>query len=329
MAAARWQGSTSKMTAYDVFNGDADGLCALQQLRLAHPAESRLVTGVKRDIRLLERVFPDPGDAVTVLDVSLDSNRTDLIRILEAGADVSYFDHHFSGDVPSHGRLRTHLSGRADVCTSLLVDQFLSGRHRRWAIVGAFGDNLDPVASELAAPILGPSEIERLGELGRLLNYNSYGSTVADLHVAPDRLFGLLQSYADPLDFCADGSVLGPLRDGYSSDMAKAADLEPAAAGPRFSVYVLPDEPWSRRVSGVMANEVIRRQPEKSHAVLVPNNSSSYVVSVRTAADSARRADDFCRQFETGGGRAGAGGINHLPQRQLEDFVRKFHESFS
>ena len=317
------------MTTYDVFNGDADGLCALQQLRLADPADSRLVTGVKRDIQLLGRVFPGPGDKVTVLDISLDSNREDLIRILEAGAEIAYFDHHFAGDVPSHARLRTYLSGRADVCTSLLVDQFLEGRHRRWAIVGAFGDNLDAVATDLAAPILGEADIDRLRELGRLLNYNGYGTSVADLHFAPDRLFGLLQRFADPLDFCEDGRVTGPLRDGYASDMAKATDLEPSAIGPRFRVTVLPDAPWSRRVSGVLANEMVRRQPDRTHAVLVPNSASDYTVSVRTAADSARRADDFCRQFETGGGRAAAGGINRLPQRQLDDFVRKFHETFA
>ena len=63
------------MRQIDVFNGDADGLCALQQLRLAEPADSVLVTGVKRDIALLERVSAGAGDLVTVLDVSLDTNR--------------------------------------------------------------------------------------------------------------------------------------------------------------------------------------------------------------------------------------------------------------
>jgi len=36
------------MAYYDVFNGDADGICALHQLRLAEPREATLVTGVKR-----------------------------------------------------------------------------------------------------------------------------------------------------------------------------------------------------------------------------------------------------------------------------------------
>ncbi len=55
----------------DVFNGDADGICALIQLRLAKPVEAKLITGVKRDIQLLEQVMVQAHDSVTVLDISL------------------------------------------------------------------------------------------------------------------------------------------------------------------------------------------------------------------------------------------------------------------
>ena len=58
------------MRRIDVFNGDADGLCALRQLRLAEPAASELVTGVKRDIALLERAEvgrAGPGDLVSLV----------------------------------------------------------------------------------------------------------------------------------------------------------------------------------------------------------------------------------------------------------------------
>ena len=271
------------MTTYDVFNGDADGICALQQLRLASPAESTLVTGVKRDIRLLARVFPSPGDTVTVLDVSLDSNRDELVRILDAGAEVAYFDHHFAGEVPAHERLSTHLSTSKDVCTSLLVDGFLRGRYRAWALVGAFGDNLDSVASRLGVSMLTEGQLLQLQELGRLLNYNAYGRAVEDLHVAPERLYRLLHPYENPLDFAADQGVFRQLQEGYAADMAQAAALEPEVAAERLTVYVLPDEPWSRRVSGVMANDLVRRQPERSHAVLVPNSSTCYMVSVRAS----------------------------------------------
>ena len=45
---------------YDVFNGDADGICALLQLRLEEPLVSTRITGIKRDIALLERVHAVP-----------------------------------------------------------------------------------------------------------------------------------------------------------------------------------------------------------------------------------------------------------------------------
>ena len=62
------------MHTYDVFNGDADGICALTQLRLAEPAETTLITGVKRDIALAKQVPTAEPAKVNILDVSLDKN---------------------------------------------------------------------------------------------------------------------------------------------------------------------------------------------------------------------------------------------------------------
>ena len=59
---------------YDVFNGDADGILALVQLRLAEPKESTLITGVKRDISLLKQVDANNATSVTVLDISMEKN---------------------------------------------------------------------------------------------------------------------------------------------------------------------------------------------------------------------------------------------------------------
>lgn len=88
------------MTYFDVFNGDADGICALTQWRLAHPVDqAERVTGVKRDIALLSRVQAQSGDEVTVLDISLDRNREALERVLEAGGRVMEAEGGFSVSV--------------------------------------------------------------------------------------------------------------------------------------------------------------------------------------------------------------------------------------
>ena len=79
------------MQYFDVFNGDADGICALHQLRLAEPRpDARLVTGVKRDIRLLQKLSGTRDAQITVLDVSLDSNRDALLSLLQTGCKSLY-----------------------------------------------------------------------------------------------------------------------------------------------------------------------------------------------------------------------------------------------
>ena len=86
------------MTHFDVFNGDADGMCALHQLRLAEPRDSVLVTGLKREIALVGRVDARPGDYVTDYDVSIGANRDADVALIDRGVAVRYFDHHYAGD---------------------------------------------------------------------------------------------------------------------------------------------------------------------------------------------------------------------------------------
>ena len=57
------------MNVYDVFNGDADGICALIQLRLAESAEATLITGVKRDIALARQLPTTEPVNATILDI--------------------------------------------------------------------------------------------------------------------------------------------------------------------------------------------------------------------------------------------------------------------
>ena len=135
---------------YDLFNGDADGICALLQLRKSEPLESELVTGVKRDINLLAKIEAGAGDRVTVLDVSMDKNKQGLEAMLSAGASVFYVDHHKPGDIPDNQNLTAIINEAPDVCTAALVNNYLKGAHLDWAVTGAFGDNLKDTARTLA-----------------------------------------------------------------------------------------------------------------------------------------------------------------------------------
>jgi hypothetical protein len=167
------------MADFDVFNGDADGICALTQLRLAEPRTTTLVTGVKRDINLLKKVSADNCSRITVLDISMDKNHDDLLRLLNAEAEVFYVDHHFAGEIPQSEQLTTIINEAPDVCTSLLVNNHLKGAYRAWAVVGAFGDNLNKAAQGLAKNMgFSESELTSLKNLGIYINYNGYGSNL-------------------------------------------------------------------------------------------------------------------------------------------------------
>lgn len=317
------------MTYYDVFNGDADGICALHQLRLAFPADSRLITGVKRDITLLERVVAKPGDKITVLDISLDKNREALLALLERGVQVAWFDHHFPGDIPAHPGFEAHIDRAPDICTSLLVDRFLQGRYRIWAVVGAFGDNLHAAARRAAEPLhLSAGQLDALQSLGECLNYNGYGETLADLHFSPDELYRLLHRHADPFAFIAGEPAFRQLQQGYAEDMAKAEGLQPEMATEACALYVLPDAPWSRRVSGSFSNRLAQSRPNRAHAILT-RRSEGYTVSVRAPLAAPTGADELCRRFDSGGGRMAAAGINCLPEAQLDAFVTQFRSAWS
>lgn len=314
---------------FDVFNGDADGICALHQLRLAEPLASELVTGVKRDLALLKRVTGQAGDRVTVLDITVEKNLAPLNALLAAGVQVRWFDHHNPGELPQHGNFEPHIDTSAEVCTSLLVDRHLAGRYRAWAVAAAFGDNLHGSARKAAEPLgLAEAQIEVLRELGECLNYNAYGDSVADLHFHPAELYRRLHGYADPFAFIAEAPEFATLKDGYATDMSLAQALLPHEARPSGAVYLLPDVAWARRVSGVYANDLATRHPDRAHALITRSPRGGYVISVRAPVNNRIGADTLCMRFPSGGGRKAAAGINDLPEASLDDFVRAFYEIY-
>ncbi|MEH6528383.1 MAG: DHH family phosphoesterase [Porticoccus sp.] len=319
------------MANFDVFNGDADGICALTQLRLAEPREATLITGVKRDINLLKRVEAKSGDRITVLDVSMDKNQADLTRLLAAGTDILYVDHHFPGDIPVSPKLTSIINEAPDVCTSLLVNTYLKSAHTAWAVVGAYGDNLNKSAQGLAKNLdLNETQLEQLKNLGIYINYNGYGSDLGDLHFKPDKLFRLVSTYTNPLDFIRDGQEhFEKLESGYHSDMSSAKNTKPEKPTTQTAVFTLPDKPWARRVSGVFSNDLTNDHPNRAHAVLTEKSNGNYLVSVRAPLNNKKGAADLCRKFPTGGGREAAAGINDLPNHLLNDFIKAFEESYA
>jgi hypothetical protein len=317
------------MAFYDVFNGDADGICALQQLRLNQPRDAQLISGLKRDIDLLQRVDASAGDEITVLDISLDKNRDALLAVLELGASVFYADHHFPGDIPQNDLLDCHIDVSAETCTSLIVNQWLNGAEAGWAVVGAYGDNFDHQAETLGKSLdFTTTELQQLQQLGICLNYNGYGFELEDLLFHPVDLFNRVHPYRNPLDFIQNEAGYAELLNQYQDDMVRAQDARADSESDAVAVYLLPCEGWAKRIVGVMGNDLAKQYPDRAHALLVDMGDDHYRVSVRAPYNRKDGADELCRQFPSGGGRKAAAGINALAQNSVTEFIDRFKSQF-
>lgn len=316
---------------FDVFNGDADGIIALHQFRLHSPCpEATLVTGVKRDIRLLEQIQDSHNSHITVFDISLDSNREALLKLLEQENKITYIDHHFAGTIPKSPQLTPHIDPAPTRCTSLIVDTLLEGKYRAWAVAAAYGDNLHDAAIQAAQKLsINESQLALLRELGELLNYNGYGADISDLHFAPDALYRALHPFQDPFIFLSESKDLATLRLGFKEDMALAMEQKEMDSGGSNRVYTFPSAPWARRVAGVFSNLRAREQKDSAHALIVANDDASLRISVRAPLNNRQGADTLCLSFPTGGGRTAAAGINKLPPEMLDDFLELFQSTFS
>jgi hypothetical protein len=262
------------MTRYYVFNGDADGLCALQQLRLVEPGDATLVTGVKRDIGLLERVNAAGADAITVLDISLDRNR-------RLGC-CALFRPSYAGEVPEHPHFEPHIeeisgsvphTGRSPSTDASRGDR------------SAFGDGLPRVGAAMASAI---DSIIHGGDIGEQSISTIMPGRTSPISHSPRRTANQMVPFEDPpISFGSRRRSHGwPQATGWCAGKCTAA----CAAGARATIVVLQDEPWARRVIGVLANE-LARLPRQRHCRTLAKARGGFVVGCarRRPARSARR----------------------------------------
>ena len=217
------------MTNYDVFNGDTDGIFAWHQLRLAHPRDAIIVTGVKRDVNLVARVNASEGDLVTIMDVSHAKNRKDVQRILDSGAIVEYFDHHDPKELIVHANITYHINTEPNISTGLIVNSHVNGKNNLWSIATAFGDNHIDLAMGMAkSEDLSDEQIQILKHIGLVVNYNSYGQTIDDLFFSPEVIAEATSACGtDVFLFAEQDNIFSTLLDNYNADMSSAMCQEP------------------------------------------------------------------------------------------------------
>jgi hypothetical protein len=74
---------------------------------------------------------------------------------------------------------------------------------------------------------------------------------------------------------------------------------------------------------------LVHSAPAAAHSILTEKPDGGFLVSVRDPLENRTGADELVRQFDTGGGRAAAAGINHLPADQLERFNAALQSQYS
>ena len=213
------------------------------------------------------------------------------------------------------------------MCTAILVDEHLHGAYRAWAVTAAFGDNFPNLANDKAEGLDLP--LESLERLGILLNYNGYGASVEDLYFDPEVLYKELRDFDTPMEFLeSKPEIFAHLDNGYKADMAGAQSAKIVDESLSGLVLELPDTASSRRVSGVYGNELAQQFPKRAHVILTKKACGNYLVSVRAPLNNRTGADTLCLQFDTGGGRSAAAGINHLPSEDLDKFIETFRKAY-
>ena len=309
------------MSQFDVFNGDADGICGILQLRLAGLRSGTPITGAKRDISLLNKLTSVSDASIAVVDISFDQNRTSALRLLESGCEIIWFDHHFPGQLPNHPNLHTHINTSSLVCSSVIIDEFLKGQHRAWAVVAAFGDNLSSTALNLSEKLeLDPKSLELLRRLGQAINYNAYGDSKDDLIFDPESILLELEIAETPERFSRESDILTTIEGEMENDIANASRLEVETVTEHFRIVYLPDEKWCRRVMGILANRLANEFPESAH-LLLGEKDGAYVASIRAPKSNPTGAQEVARQFPTGGGREAAAGINRIGEEDLPALI--------
>ena len=316
------------MADWDLFNGDADGIFSLVQLRREEPRNATLVTGVKRDIALFERIRVQAGDRVTALDISMARNTDGLRAVLGAGASVFYCDHHRAGEVPDHPGLTALLDAAPESCTAALIDGHLQGTQRAWAVCGAYGDNFQGLAARLGEGLSLP--MDALRELGELVNYNAYGMSEADLRIHPAELYERIVVHDGPVAFLeSERQLVRALREGRAADWAAADRAELLHDSPALSARRLPASPASNRIGGPLGNRVSERDPARGHVILTDLGNGTDRVSLRAPRRAVREtAGEIATRFG-GGGRAAAAGIDALDRSALPDLLRALESAFS
>lgn len=315
---------------YNVFfNGDADGICAVLQFIHSGFTIESFFTGHKRDQTLLRYGTKLLNTNILVFDIELARNINSMKQVLNNGCKVTWFDHHGDGEeniFSKYENFYPNIDVSPNINTALIVYNFLNNPELlKWAIVGLFGDNIDNIALSYCQSLnLSAEEISTFSEMGKLINYNSYGEDLSDLILDPVAIINQAKYFIDPVSFYKETGIGQLLKQFSAEDLALAL----ACYKEEKNMVFLPNLPWAKRVYGTLGNFLAKKNSSKPFVIFVDIGADNYLVSVRAPLNQPTGAGDLCRLFYSGGGRAQAGGINCLHKSHLEKFTQAFQANW-
>ncbi|WP_375326304.1 hypothetical protein [Candidatus Tisiphia endosymbiont of Nemotelus uliginosus] len=319
----------SQKTPYHCFfNGDADGIAAVVQFIHSGFIIDNFFTGHKRDQTLLRHGETLWNAKILACDIELAKNMDSVKKMLDNKCEMCWFDHHGNGEeklLLEYPNFTSNIDIAANTNTALIVYKLLNKPELlKWAIVGLFGDNIDGAALHYCQCLnLSQEEISILTNIGKLINYNSYGESFNDLIIDPIAILHKAKEFKDPITFFQQTDIGERLAQCAREDLKLGLSYCEENSQENY-IILLPNLPWARRVYGTLGNYLVKQYKTKPVAILVDIGADHYLVSVRAPLDQPTGAGDLCRLFPSGGGRAGAGGINKLYKNSLEQFLESF-----
>jgi hypothetical protein len=145
------------------------------------------------------------------------------------------------------------------VNSSLIVNQFLNPMNlSTWTIAGLFGDNLDNVALKYCKKLcLTPDHISMLSDIGKLVNYNSYGKNYSDLIENPITILEEARMYKDPIRFYCETSIVNKIRKQLDEDFELSLSYYNGE-----NIIFLPNTCWALRIYGILGSYISNNNKE-------------------------------------------------------------------
>lgn len=157
-----------------------------------------------------------------------------------------------------------------------------------------------------------------------ILKYNSYGGSIADLRYDLTELCRIASLQQSPFDFTHNHpEVFRRLTEGFKEDLDKGLAIPPSHENGVAAIVCMPNDPWTRRINGVLGNELANRYPDRAHVVVTHTlNSNMLQVSIRAPRATLEGLMPLLAAVAGGGGRKIEAGIKAIEARPVEELWR-------